>query len=205
MGGLPDFCRLRCAGLSTAAVPRLACCSQSNAGRRSRAEAHRCTASHASDPSPLALCVCWLLLASACNHSPCMPILQCMMSPCLHCSAQLAFGEGSTVLKEGRNATVQGLSGTGSLRVGAGWGCAPLLGPWHDAPCSPCSSGHPIEDSPQQGAAALRCVTCASVLLAPLCAGWRRVPLSLLHPQVSEAALGQLHSISARGGTCRWL
>lgn len=33
-------------------------------------------------------------------------------------SAQLAFGEGSAVLKEGRNATVQGLSGTGSLRVG---------------------------------------------------------------------------------------
>ncbi len=36
------------------------------------------------------------------------------------CSAQLAFGEGSAALKEGRNATVQGLSGTGSLRV-RGW------------------------------------------------------------------------------------
>ncbi|KAL6770488.1 AST1 [Auxenochlorella protothecoides x Auxenochlorella symbiontica] len=34
-------------------------------------------------------------------------------------SAKLAFGEDSPVLKEGRNATVQGLSGTGSLRVGA--------------------------------------------------------------------------------------
>lgn len=33
-------------------------------------------------------------------------------------SAKLAFGEDSPVLKEGRNATVQGLSGTGSLRVG---------------------------------------------------------------------------------------
>lgn len=32
-------------------------------------------------------------------------------------SAQLAFGEGSAALKEGRVATVQGLSGTGSLRV----------------------------------------------------------------------------------------
>lgn len=32
-------------------------------------------------------------------------------------SAQLAFGEGSPVIKEGRNATVQCLSGTGSLRV----------------------------------------------------------------------------------------
>ncbi len=32
-------------------------------------------------------------------------------------SAQLAFGEGSPVIMEGRNATVQCLSGTGSLRV----------------------------------------------------------------------------------------
>ncbi len=32
-------------------------------------------------------------------------------------SAQLAFGEGSPVIREGRNATVQCLSGTGSLRV----------------------------------------------------------------------------------------
>ncbi|KAK9915069.1 hypothetical protein WJX75_004347 [Coccomyxa subellipsoidea] len=34
-------------------------------------------------------------------------------------SAQLAFGEGSPVIREARNATVQCLSGTGSLRVGA--------------------------------------------------------------------------------------
>ena len=34
-------------------------------------------------------------------------------------SAQLAFGDDSAVLKEGRNATMQCLSGTGSLRVGA--------------------------------------------------------------------------------------
>jgi aspartate/tyrosine/aromatic aminotransferase len=32
-------------------------------------------------------------------------------------SAQLAFGENSRVVAERRNATVQGLSGTGSLRV----------------------------------------------------------------------------------------
>lgn len=32
-------------------------------------------------------------------------------------SAKLAFGEGSAVLREQRNATVQSLSGTGSLRV----------------------------------------------------------------------------------------
>ena len=29
----------------------------------------------------------------------------------------MAFGEGSAVLREGRCATIQGLSGTGSLRV----------------------------------------------------------------------------------------
>lgn len=34
-------------------------------------------------------------------------------------SAQLAFGEDSAPLLEGRNATIQGLSGTGSLRVRA--------------------------------------------------------------------------------------
>lgn len=34
-------------------------------------------------------------------------------------SAKLAFGEGSRVIAEGRNATVQALSGTGSLRVRA--------------------------------------------------------------------------------------
>eukprot|EP00891_Asterochloris_glomerata_P004767 jgi/Astpho2/4767/Aster-00315 len=34
-------------------------------------------------------------------------------------SARLAFGDDSLVLKEGRNATMQCLSGTGSLRVGA--------------------------------------------------------------------------------------
>lgn len=32
-------------------------------------------------------------------------------------SAKLAFGENSAVIKEARNATVQCLSGTGSLRV----------------------------------------------------------------------------------------
>jgi aspartate/tyrosine/aromatic aminotransferase len=32
-------------------------------------------------------------------------------------SAKLAFGEDSPVLREKRNATVQALSGTGSLRV----------------------------------------------------------------------------------------
>ena len=32
-------------------------------------------------------------------------------------SAKLAFGERSRVLAEGRNATVQALSGTGALRV----------------------------------------------------------------------------------------
>ena len=32
-------------------------------------------------------------------------------------SAKLAFGESSSVIREGRNATVQALSGTGSLRV----------------------------------------------------------------------------------------
>ena len=32
-------------------------------------------------------------------------------------SAQLAYGEGSSVLREGRVAVVQSLSGTGSLRV----------------------------------------------------------------------------------------
>ena len=34
-------------------------------------------------------------------------------------SAALAFGADSAVLREGRNVTVQGLSGTGSLRIGA--------------------------------------------------------------------------------------
>ena len=34
-------------------------------------------------------------------------------------SAKLAFGEGSGVIRERRNATVQALSGTGSLRVSA--------------------------------------------------------------------------------------
>ncbi|XP_048756263.2 aspartate aminotransferase, mitochondrial-like [Ostrea edulis] len=34
-------------------------------------------------------------------------------------SAKLAFGENSVVIKEGRNMTVQGVSGTGSLRLGA--------------------------------------------------------------------------------------
>ncbi|EFN51704.1 hypothetical protein CHLNCDRAFT_59799 [Chlorella variabilis] len=33
-------------------------------------------------------------------------------------SARMAFGEGSAALREGRNATIQGLSGTGCLRVG---------------------------------------------------------------------------------------
>lgn len=32
-------------------------------------------------------------------------------------SAKLAFGESSSVIRGGRNATVQALSGTGSLRV----------------------------------------------------------------------------------------
>jgi hypothetical protein len=35
-------------------------------------------------------------------------------------SAKLAFGENSTVIREGRNSTVQCLSGTGSLRVRQG-------------------------------------------------------------------------------------
>ncbi len=34
-------------------------------------------------------------------------------------SANLAFGEGNSVVKDGRNVTVQCISGTGSLRVGA--------------------------------------------------------------------------------------
>jgi len=34
-------------------------------------------------------------------------------------SAKLAFGEDSAVIKEGRNVTVQGISGTGALRIGA--------------------------------------------------------------------------------------
>ncbi|KAK3085986.1 hypothetical protein FSP39_011705 [Pinctada imbricata] len=34
-------------------------------------------------------------------------------------AAKLAFGDDSSVLKEGRNVTVQGVSGTGSLRIGA--------------------------------------------------------------------------------------
>lgn len=34
-------------------------------------------------------------------------------------SAKLAFGESSGVIRERRNATVQALSGTGSLRVSA--------------------------------------------------------------------------------------
>lgn len=34
-------------------------------------------------------------------------------------SAELAFGSDSAALREGRNATIQSLSGTGSLRVGA--------------------------------------------------------------------------------------
>ncbi|KAA0189371.1 hypothetical protein HAZT_HAZT008646 [Hyalella azteca] len=36
-----------------------------------------------------------------------------------HAAISLAFGEGSSVLQEGRNATVQGISGTGSLRIGS--------------------------------------------------------------------------------------
>lgn len=34
-------------------------------------------------------------------------------------AATLAFGEDGSVIKEGRNATVQGISGTGSLTIGA--------------------------------------------------------------------------------------
>ena len=34
-------------------------------------------------------------------------------------AAKLAFGETSNVLSESRNVTVQGISGTGSLRIGA--------------------------------------------------------------------------------------
>ena len=34
-------------------------------------------------------------------------------------SANLAFGEGNSIVAEGRNVTVQCISGTGSLRVGA--------------------------------------------------------------------------------------
>jgi len=34
-------------------------------------------------------------------------------------SANLAFGEGNSIVSEGRNVTVQGISGTGSLRIGA--------------------------------------------------------------------------------------
>lgn len=34
-------------------------------------------------------------------------------------AAKLALGENSSVIKEGRNATIQGISGTGSLRIGA--------------------------------------------------------------------------------------
>lgn len=33
--------------------------------------------------------------------------------------AKLTFGENSNVLTEARNVTVQGISGTGSLRIGA--------------------------------------------------------------------------------------
>lgn len=36
-------------------------------------------------------------------------------------SAQLALGEDSEIIKEGRNVTVQGISGTGALRIGAGF------------------------------------------------------------------------------------
>ena len=39
-------------------------------------------------------------------------------------SAKLAFGEDSSVIREKRNATVQALSGTGSLRVST---AGPLL------------------------------------------------------------------------------
>ena len=34
-------------------------------------------------------------------------------------AAKLAFGDNSPVVKEGLNVTVQGISGTGSLRIGA--------------------------------------------------------------------------------------
>ena len=36
-------------------------------------------------------------------------------------SAKLAFGSDSEVVRDGRNVTIQGISGTGSLRVGAAY------------------------------------------------------------------------------------
>lgn len=53
-------------------------------------------------------------------------------------SAQLAFGESSPALREQRTATVQCLSGTGSLRVRCGSCCALSRGPW--PACSMCVS-----------------------------------------------------------------
>lgn len=44
-------------------------------------------------------------------------------------SANLAFGADSPVIKDGRNATVQGISGTGSLRIGAAFLSAFTNGP----------------------------------------------------------------------------
>lgn len=42
-------------------------------------------------------------------------------------SADLAFGEGSAAIKEGRNVTVQSISGTGALRIGAA-----LFSKWYE-------------------------------------------------------------------------
>lgn len=115
------------------------------------------------------------------QHASQSTLLRPLLAPLCRCSAQLAFGEGSAVLKEGRNATIQGLSGTGSLRVGAGSLAAPWLRLLRWGRQRQC--GQPwLFTLPLSGSS--QCEAHTLAVLQPHNAGGRRVPLSLLHPQV---------------------
>ena len=107
MGGIPEFCRLRWVGgwvLSNTA----SCWLSQSASSLPRAAAPCCPVA-----AQLGLCSChWGILPSP-TPPRCLPPY---FPP--SCSAVLAFGEDSAPLRENRFATVQGLSGTGSLRVG---------------------------------------------------------------------------------------
>lgn len=109
MGGIPDFCRLRWAGTAgTAGHSRGGPGYQRGWNGVSSGAGHARAPQYALPGQP----ELWPPFGSA----PRRPA-RSGLAPA--CSATLAFGEGSRPLQEGCCATIQGLSGTGSLRVRA--------------------------------------------------------------------------------------
>ncbi|KFV71052.1 hypothetical protein N307_01562, partial [Dryobates pubescens] len=97
-------------------------------------------------------------------------------------SAELALGENSEAFKSGRYVTVQGISGTGSLRIGANF----LVSPWgapHSAECPPGSPWPPGHIAAPGRGGCERVLSCCE-LTAPLPPLPQRIPeksIILLH------------------------